>query len=115
MRRNGGRELQRKQIDLSGGVLVTPMTRNGKSHSLPITPMMRDILERRCSGLKPDGELLVGVIAEHLDNMAMRVGPPRFMRHDLRKTMATVVEKLGIRDAVLVRIQGALTDLMLSA
>ena len=57
LRRNESRELQRKQIDLAGGVLVVPMTKNGKPHSLPITPMMRKILERRCIGLKPDDEL----------------------------------------------------------
>jgi len=42
--------------------------------------------------------------AEHLFNMAMRVGSPRFMLHDLRKMMATVGEKLGVGDAVLRRI-----------
>ncbi len=34
LRRNKGRELQRKQIDLARGVLVVPMTKNGKAHSL---------------------------------------------------------------------------------
>ena len=104
LRRNEGRELQRKQIDLAGGVLSIPMTKNGKSHTLPITPMMREILERRCIGLKADDELFKGVSAEHLYNMAMRVGSPRFMLHDLRKMMATVGEKLGVGDAVLRRI-----------
>ena len=104
LRRNEGRELQRKQIDLTGGVMSIPMTKNGKPHTLPITPMMREILERRCLGLKPDDELFKGVSAEHLYNMAMRVGSPRFMLHDLRKMMATVGEKLGVGDAVLRRI-----------
>ena len=36
--------------------------------------------------------------------MAMRLGSPRFMLHDLRKLVATVGEKLGISDAVLRRI-----------
>jgi hypothetical protein len=104
LRRNEGRELTRKQIDLAGGVLVIPVTKNGKSHSLPITPMMREILERRCRGLAPDEELFKGVSAEHLYNMAMRLGSPRFMLHDLRKMLATVGEKLGLVDAVLRRI-----------
>ncbi len=56
-RSNEGRELQRKRIDLAGGVLVIPMTKNGKPHSLPTTPMMREILDRRCIGLKSDDEL----------------------------------------------------------
>jgi hypothetical protein len=36
--------------------------------------------------------------------MAMRLGAPRFMLHDMRKLVATVGEKLGLGDAVLRRI-----------
>lgn len=104
LRRNECRELTRKQIDLSSGVLSIPMTKNGKPHSLPITPLMREILERRCEGLDPGDELFAGVSAEHLSNMATRAGAPRFMLHDLRKLVATVGEKLGLGDAVLRRI-----------
>ena len=104
LRRNECRELTRQQIDLSGGVLSVPMTTNGKPHSLPVTPMMRVILERRCLGLAGDAELFKGVSAEHVHSMAMRLGAPRFMLHDLRKLVATVGEKLGLGDAVLRRI-----------
>jgi integrase len=104
LRRNECRELTRSQIDLAKGVLVIPMTKNGKSHSLPITPVMREILERRCSGLEPDDVLFKGVSAEHVHSMAMRLGAPKFMLHDLRKLVATVGEKLGLGDAVLRRI-----------
>lgn len=104
LRRNECRELQRQQIDLTGGVLRVPDTKNGKPHSLPITPMMREILERRCFGLEPGAELFKGVSAEHVHSMAMRLGSPRFMLHDLRKLVATVGEKLGLGDAVLRRI-----------
>ena len=104
LRRNEGRELSRKQIDLIGGVLSIPMTKNGKPHSLPITRLMREILERRCDGLGEEDELFAGVSAEHIHSMAMRLGAPRFMLHDLRKLVATVGEKLGLSDAVLRRI-----------
>lgn len=104
LRRNECRELQRQQIDLTGGVLRVPDTKSGKPHSLPITPMMREILERRCFGLAGDAELFKGVSAEHVHSMAMRLGSPRFMLHDLRKLVATVGEKLGLGDAVLRRI-----------
>jgi integrase len=104
LRRNECRELSRSQIDLAGGVLSIPMTKNGKPHSLPITPMMREILERRCLGLGSDGVLFKGVSAEHVHSMAMRLGAPRFMLHDLRKLVATVGENLGLGDAVLRRI-----------
>ena len=104
LRRNEGKEICRKQIDLAGGVLRVPMTKNGKPHSLPITPLMREILERRCKGLGEEDELFAGVSAEHVHQMAMRLGAPRFMLHDLRKLVATVGEKLGLGDAVLRRI-----------
>lgn len=104
LRRNECRELTRKQIDLTGGVLSVPMTKNGKPHSLPITVMMREILERRCAGLQADDELFAGVSADHVSEMATRMGAPRFMLHDLRKLVATVGEKLGLGDAVLRRI-----------
>jgi integrase len=80
------------------------MTKNGKPHSLPVTPMMWEILERRCVGLKPEDQLFKGVSAEHIHSMAMRLGSRRFMLHDLRKLVATVGEKLGLGDAVLRRI-----------
>ncbi len=104
LRRNECRELTRQQIDLAKGVLSIPMTKNGKPHSLPITPMMREILERRCLGLEPDAVLFKGVSAEHVHSMAMRLGAPRFMLHDLRKLVATIGERLGLGDAVLRRI-----------
>lgn len=80
------------------------MTKNGKSHSLPITPLMREILERRCKGLDAGDQLFKGLSAEHVHSMAMRLGSPRFMLHDLRKMLATMGEKLGVSSAVLRRI-----------
>jgi len=104
LRRNEAGELRREQIDLVAGVLSVPETKNGKAHSLPITPLMREILERRCEGLKPGDELFAGVAAGHLSKMAARVGAPAFMLHDLRKLLATVGERLRVGDAVLRRI-----------
>ena len=48
LRRNEGKEAMPGRVDLAGGVLVVPVTKNGRPHSLPITPLMREILERRC-------------------------------------------------------------------
>lgn len=104
LRRNEARELCRSQIDLAGGILSVPETKTGRPHSLPITPLMREILERRCQGLESEDQLFKGVSAEHLSKMAIRVGAPRFMLHDLRKMLATVGKKAGLEDAVLRRI-----------
>ena len=104
LRRNEARDLRRLDIDLMEGVLSVPETKTGRPHTLPITPVMKAILEGRCAGLKPEDLLFKGVSAEHLSEMAQRQGAPRFMLHDLRKMVATVGQKLAISDAVLRRI-----------
>lgn len=104
LRLNECRGIAREHVDLVGGVLNVPMTKNGKAHSLPVTPLMREILERRCAGLEAGHQLFAGVAADHLSKMAGRVGAPAFMLHDLRKLVATVGKQLGIDDAVLRRI-----------
>jgi len=82
-------------------VLSVPETKTGRPHTLPITPRMKAILERRCAGLAPEDLLFTGVSAEHVASMTQRQGAPRFMLHDLRKMVATVGQKLGLGDAVL--------------
>ena len=104
LRRNECSELKRSQIDLERGVLSIPMTKNGKPHSLPITPPMQDILARRCIGLAVEDKLFRGVSAEHLSEMAVRAGAPKFMLHDLRKLLASVGKAEGLSDAVLRRV-----------
>ncbi|WP_427771172.1 tyrosine-type recombinase/integrase [Comamonas thiooxydans] len=103
LRRNECSELKRAQIDFERGLLSIPMTKNGKPHSLPITPAMQDILNRRCQGLKPDAKLFQGVSAEHLSEMAVRAGAPKFVLHDLRKLLASVGKAEGFSDAILRR------------
>ena len=104
MGRNECSRLTRKQIDLTGGILTVPLTKNSKPHSLPMTPMMRATLERRCVELQADDELFAGASADHVSQMAMRMGSPRFMLNDVCKLVAMVGEKLGLGDAVLGRI-----------
>jgi integrase len=65
---------------------------------------MREILVRRCESLEHDDYLFSGISINHLWSMAMRVGAPRFMLHDLRKMHATVGERLAVGDAALRRI-----------
>ncbi len=104
LRRNECSGLRVRTVDLTGGVITIPDTKNGKTHTLPITPAMKEILLRRCDGLEPDDEIFSGVCPDHLWNMAMRVGSPRFMLHDLRKVLATVGERVAVGDTALRRI-----------
>lgn len=104
LRRNEGLLMKRKQVDFGIGVIHIPDTKTGRAHSLPITPMLDEILQRRCKSLKPEELLFSAVSGEHLAEMAQRLGAPDFMLHDLRKLLATVGERLQITESVLRRI-----------
>ncbi len=104
LRRGEAMNLTRDAIDFESGRISIPETKNGKSHSLPITPAMGEILQRRCNGLSGTDKLFGGMSKEHVHNMAIRRGAPRFMLHDLRKLVATTGEKLRFSDAVMRRI-----------
>lgn len=103
-RRNEALMMKRKQVNFDTGVVSIPYTKTGKPHSLPITPVMNEILKRRCEGLSEEELLFAGISVEHLASMAERAGSPRFMVHDLRKMLATVGERLLISESILRRI-----------
>ena len=104
LRRDEGINLTPAAIDFDAGLLSIADTKNGKPHSLPITPMTEAILRRRCKGLDVADLLFKGVSKDHVYAMAQRLGAPRFMLHDLRKLVATMGERLKVGDAVLRRI-----------
>lgn len=104
LRRNECSSIRREAVDFVRGTLLIPETKNGKPHTLPITLPMKEILERRCAGLAVGESLFYGVSAEHVAEMATRLGAPKFMLHDLRKLLATTGDRLAVGDAVLRRI-----------
>lgn len=104
LRRDEGHNLTNANIDFDMDILSVSDNKNGKAHSLPITPLMDEILKRRCSGLSDGKKLFKGTSREHLSSMATRQGAPRFMLHDLWSILATVGERLQLGDAVLRRI-----------
>ncbi|WP_423370152.1 site-specific integrase [Burkholderia sp. LMG 32019] len=106
LRKNEGGEIKRADVDLKQMVITIPETKGRKPHTLPITEMMREILERRCKGLESSSRLFEGVSVDHVTEMAERAGAPAFTLHDLRKLVASVGARMGIGDAVLRRILG---------
>jgi integrase len=106
LRKNEARAIKPWDVDLVGGVLSIPETKRSRPHSLPITPEMRAVLARRCHGLGQDDKLFEGVSADHVSEMAERIGAPKFMLHDLRKLIASIGSRLAMGDAVLRRILG---------
>jgi hypothetical protein len=104
LRRNEAGLMQRQQVDFDSGCMHFPETKTGEPHSLPITKPIQEILARRCMNLLPNDLLFPGVALEHLADMAIRAGSPKFMLHDLRKLLATTGELLGLSDAVMRRM-----------
>jgi len=103
-RRGEAGSIHMSHVDFPSGVLHVPETKTGQPHSLPITPVLKDILQRRLDAVSLSGMLFEGVALDHLSDMAVRVGAPSFMLHDLRKLLATTGQLLGIDDATLRRI-----------
>ena len=106
LRKNEGSAIRRCDVDLAGGTLLIPDTKSKKPHCLPITALMRDVLERRCDTLETDDRLFEGLSADHVTEMAVRAGAPVFTLHDLRKLLASVAARQGVADAILRRILG---------
>lgn len=104
LRRDEGKNIRFEHVDWNTELLHIPETKNGDAHILAITPRMKLILKRRCEGLTSGDELFAGMSAEHVAEMATRVGAPKFMLHDLRKLLATIGEKMGYSDTILRRI-----------
>lgn len=101
LQRNQARELCREQIDLVAGIQSVSETKNGKPHIPLITPLMRELFERRGDGLQRGDELFGGVAAGQLSKMVARVGLPAFKLHGLRRLVATEGRRLDVGDAVL--------------
>ena len=104
LRRNEGLLMTCGQVDFEKGAIHIPQTKTGRPHSLPITPVLNEILQRRCKSKGSDDLLFDGISTEHLAEMAVRQGAPEFMLHDLRKLLATAGERLQISDSILRRI-----------
>src|SRR5690349_11214303 len=99
LRKNEARAIQCRDVDWAGNTLTIPETKGKKPHSLPITLHVRQVLERRCAGLKPGDNLFEGLSADHVTEMAERAGAASFTLHDLRKLLASVGARLMIGDA----------------
>ncbi|MCP3725411.1 tyrosine-type recombinase/integrase [Paraburkholderia sp. CNPSo 3272] len=106
LRKNEGTGIRRRDVDFTADTLLIPETKGKRPHSLPITPLIREVLERRCESLDATDRLFDGLSADHVTEMAMRAGAPDFTLHDLRKLLASVAARQGVSDAILRRILG---------
>lgn len=104
LRRTEASTMTADQARWDDGTIFIPHTKNGRPHTLPITPRLRPILERRCAGLAPKDLIFPGLSADHVAEMAFRAGSPAFTLHDLRKLLASEGEQIGLSAAMLRRI-----------
>ena len=102
LRRNEALKLEWENIDFKNKTLLVPLTKNGKSHSLPLCTYTYALLKRRhktkkskyvfaaCSG---NGHL---VEPQHAIVKVRELSGVHFTPHDLRRTFITIAESLDI-------------------
>jgi integrase len=115
LRKSEASELMWSNIDFKDKSLMIEDTKNHESHSLPLTPILLEILERRMSnsiyvfqGSAPDFKELT--LNSSIDNIKNQVNKVRaisgiyFSIHDLRRTFITIAESLDINSYALKRL-----------
>jgi len=115
LRKSEASKLMWSNIDFKDNSLTIEDTKNYESHSLPLTPFLLEILERRKSdslyvfqGSTPDFKSLT--LNSPIDNTKNQVKRVRkisgiyFTLHDLRRTFTTIAESLDINSYALKRL-----------
>lgn len=110
LRRTEALELRWADIDLTDRTLTIPDPKNRQPHTLPLSPFVLDLLQRRREATTPawvfPGRGPKGHLVEPkkpIKRVAERAGIT-FTAHDLRRTFATVAESLDVGPYVLKRL-----------
>ena len=109
LRRREATQLRWDWIDIDEKVLTIPETKNGHSHTLPITNFLLDILQERSSN-ESDFVFPGNGKSGHFEEPKKLIAKIReksgvdFTLHDLRRTFITIAESLNIRDYTLKRL-----------
>ncbi len=108
LRRREASTLMWSNIDFKDHSLTIEDTKNHETHSLPLTPFLLEILERRksespyiCQGTTPDKPL--NDPKKQLDKVR-KISGVYFNLHDLRRTFITIAESLDINTYALKRL-----------
>ncbi len=111
LRKNEAFALRWEDVDMESKTFKIPKTKNGKSHELPMTTFLYDLLQRRkeTRGLNPwvfPGNGKNGNLTEPRAAIRQIVKGTgiKFMPHDLRRTFITIAAQLGIPNTVLKRL-----------
>jgi integrase len=107
--------MERKEVaaDLMTWTLPAKRTKNGEAHSIPLPPLARTIIQEALAASPSRTHLFVGergkpyrsdgmakvlkrALDAHNDELSEEERIPRFTIHDLRRTVATCMERMGI-------------------
>lgn len=111
LRRNEAASLRWNDVDLHHGTLTISETKNSHPHTLPLTPFLVELFQRRKKATGKSPFVFPSSGKEgHLIDPKKAVAKVRkecgvyFTPHDLRRTFITTAESLGIRDYTLKRL-----------
>lgn len=93
-------------VDLEGGKLLIPETKNGSSFIVPLVPLTRQLLSRSMEGVSKDGRLFktsVFGLRQVTKRACLRAGITPCSTHDLRRTFGTLLGELGVSIHVISR------------
>lgn len=111
LRRNEASQLKWENVDLIGGFVTIPDTKNRMPHRLPLSVFLWDMLKRRklervneyVFQSREDGSGYLVTPQKTMNIIAERCGIT-FCIHDLRRTFASMAEGLGINGYTLKRL-----------
>lgn len=100
LRSNEGASLEWDNVDLEGRTLTIPDPKNGEPHTLPLSDYLYDLLKERDTE-KVNNFVFPGprgYLADPRDQLARVIAASdvTFIRHDLRRTFATIAEAIDI-------------------
>ena len=117
-RRGEAQGLRKSDVDFKHGILTFLDTKNRSDHVLPLTPYLRALLERRIEASPSESEFVfTDREGRSVSNLRYAIGRVvedsgvKFSSHDLRRTTATILERLSVPSytvkAVLNHLPGA--------
>lgn len=95
-----------EDVDLAGGKLLLPETKNGSSFLVPLVPLTAWLLEESMQGITPGRSIFrtsVFGLRQVVKRVAGKASVTSCSTHDLRRTFGTMLGELGVPIAIISR------------
>lgn len=108
-RRRSLLELRERDIDWGEGLITFRATKNGEDHTMPLHPVLREILEPRRTG---QGEAYVlpryqpAALSRAFKRLTRRLGLEKYRFHDTRHDVASRLAEAGANQKVIMDVLG---------